>query len=216
LQELINDAETRYMDVICFKNEPDLLNIVLACSDGVLRKFEFNFSTEKLRLEAESDPPESHAFLRIAKSTERSVDFLTSSTNGKVGFWTLKSLTKLMEVSVHLSGINSLLSFPNLGIVTGGDDGAMGLISSKIRNQSSANSGHVTGIVILDEDRILTCSVDQRVSVWKVFEDREIPFQLVSQKFSHVPDLHDVVVCRKVEDVFVAVVGAGLQMFKID
>ena len=216
LQELINDAETRYMDVISFKINSDLLNIVLACSDGVLRKFEFNFSTEKLRLENESDPAESHAFLRIEKSVERNVDFLTSSTNGKVGFWTMKSLKKLKEVSVHSSGINSLLGFPNVGIVTGGDDGAMGLISTKNRIKNSVNSGHVTGIAILDEDRVLTCSVDQRVSVWKVYEDRENPFELVSQKFSHVPDLHDLIVCRKEGKVFVVVVGAGMQIFEID
>jgi hypothetical protein len=76
---------------------------------------------------------------------------------------------------VHNSGINSLLCLPEVGIFTGGDDGAVGLFvydgtsdfpRSGIRGKIGAHSSHVTGIAALDKSRIVTCSVDQRVSVW--------------------------------------------------
>ncbi len=95
------------MDVVCFEDD-DRLEIVLACSDGVLRKFGFDFSKDHLHLLMESETPETHAFLRVMKCDEP-FDILTSSTNGNVGFWTRKTLTKLKEISVHASGINSML-----------------------------------------------------------------------------------------------------------
>jgi hypothetical protein len=104
-QELINDAETRYMDVACFE-DGEQFEIVLACSDGLLRKF--GFSKDQLHLSMESQTPETHAFLRVIKCDEM-FDFLTSSTNGNIGFWTRKNLIKLKEISVHASGINSML-----------------------------------------------------------------------------------------------------------
>jgi len=200
------------MDVICLKRDQLKFNIVLACSDAILRKFVFDSSTEKLQLVSESNPPETHAFLCVSKSSEAvGFDFLTSGTDGKVKFWNLDSLAKVKEVSVHGSGINSLRSLPGLGIVTGGDDGSLGLIASEIELKKGANSGHVTGIAALDEDRVVTCSADQRVSVWKICDEK---FLLQSQRFSHVPDLQDVIVCKG-RDVFVVVVGAGMQCFKV-
>jgi hypothetical protein len=78
--------------------------------------------------------------------------------------------------------------------------------------QDCANSGHITGIAVLDNCHVLTCSVDQRVSLWKISQTAN-PFELVCQKFSHVPDLHDIVV---VDHRHVVVVGAGMQIFKIN
>jgi hypothetical protein len=109
---------------------------------------------------AESDPAEGRAFLRIAQSAGGQL--VTSNTGGKVTFWSAGTLAKLREVAVHLSGINSLLELPDTGILTGGDDGALGLVSGdEVRLQTGANSGHVTGIAVLDADRVVTCSVDQ-------------------------------------------------------
>ena len=97
------------MDVACFEDE-EQLEIILACSDGVLRKFGFAFSKDQLHLLTESETPETHAFLRIVNcDDDETFDFLTSSTNGNIGFWTRKTLTKLKEISVHASGINSML-----------------------------------------------------------------------------------------------------------
>ena len=107
--------------------------------------------------------------------------------------------------------------------------------------QNSANSGHITGMAVLDDSRVLTCSVDQRVSLWKICQPANLsqlanpsetanlsglvepsqlanPFQLVWQTFSHVPDLHDIVVHRHLSGgkVFAVVVGAGMQIFEIN
>ena len=135
-QELINDAETRYMDLVCFENEPELvLDIVLACSDAVLRKFRFDMSKDRLQLLSESHPPESHAFLRVQKCFDQisfdqiQADFVTSSTNGKVIFWNFENMSKIREVRVHKSGINSMMWLEKGTLVTGGDDGAMGCVS---------------------------------------------------------------------------------------
>ena len=124
------------MDVACFENEHELVfDIVLACSDAILRKFRFDMSQDRLKLLSESDPPESHAFLRVQKCFDKKcfeqmdVDFVTSGTNGKVMFWNLERMSKLREVSVHNSGINSLVCFEKGALVTGGDDGAMGYVS---------------------------------------------------------------------------------------
>ena len=88
--------------------------------------------------------------------------------------------------------------------------------------QNCVNSGHITGIAVLDDSSVLTCSVDQRVSLWKMSQpdnpsELANPFQLVWQTFSHVPDLHDIVVHRNLSSgqIFVVVVGAGMQTFKI-
>jgi len=65
------------MDVICLRGDRQIYQIVLACSDAVLRRFEFDLASGGLHLAAESTPPESHAFLGIVKSAN-GVDFLTS------------------------------------------------------------------------------------------------------------------------------------------
>ena len=202
------------MDVMCCKTDSQTYQIVLACSDAVLRKFQLDLGSGKLQLIAESEAPESHAFLRIQKSGN---EFVTSGTGGKLILWSLENLDKIKEFSsVHNSGINSLLSLPNVGIVTGGDDGGLGLHGPDVQTKILAHSGHVTGLAALDESHIVTCSVDQRVTVWTVDPGLTNPFKMVAQKFSHVPDLHDVVVVRGRDDrqFFVVVVGAGLQVFK--
>ena len=204
------------MDVICCKTDGQTFQIVLACSDAVLRKFRFDLASGKLQLAAESDPPETHAFLRIRKSGSGN-EFLTSGTSGKIILWSLDSLAKIKEFSsVHISGINSMLSLPNVGVVTGGDDGGLGLHGPEIRTKILAHSGHVTGIAALNEAHLVTCSVDQRVTVWAINPGLEKSFQMVAQKFSHVPDPHDVLVLngQLVGEFFVVVVGVGLQVFK--
>ena len=204
------------MDVICCKTDGQTFQIVLACSDAVLRKFRFDLASGKLQLAAESDPPETHAFLRIRKSGSGN-EFLTSGTSGKIILWSLDSLAKIKEFSsVHISGINSMLSLPNVGVVTGGDDGGLGLHGPEIRTKILAHSGHVTGIAALNEAHLVTCSVDQRVTVWSINPGLEKSFQMVAQKFSHVPDPHDVLVLngQLVGEFFVVVVGVGLQVFK--
>ena len=204
------------MVVICLERDHPNFAIVLACSDAVVRKFIYNSFTEKLQLVSESNPPDSHAFLCISKpKAANGYDFFTSSTEGKVIFWNLDNLTKVKEVSVHGSGVNSLRCLPGIGIVTGGDDGALGLLlKSKIELKTGANSGHITGIIALDGTRFITCSADQRVSIWRIHNEK---FQLEYQKFSHVPDLKDIIVCKSKlsRDVYVAVVGAGMQFFKL-
>ena len=204
------------MDVICCKTDGQTFQIVLACSDAVLRKFRFDLASGKLQLAAESDPPETHAFLRIRKSGSGN-EFLTSGTSGKIILWSLDSLAKIKEFSsVHISGINSMLSLPNVGVVTGGDDGGLGLHGPEIRTKILAHSGHVTGIAALNEAHLVTCSVDQRVTVWSINPGLEKSFQMLAQKFSHVPDPHDVLVLngQLVGEFFVVVVGVGLQVFK--
>ncbi len=68
-------------------------------------------------------------------------------------------------------------------------------------------------------DRIFTCSVDQRVSLWKISSSdvggEKNVFELIWQSFSNVPDLHDMVTLKKLDHVFVVVVGAGMQIFKL-
>ena len=109
-----------------------------------------------------------------------------------------------------------MLSLPNVGVVTGGDDGGLGLHGPEIRTKILAHSGHVTGIAALNEAHLVTCSVDQRVTVWAINPGLEKSFQMVAQKFSHVPDPHDVLVLngQHVGEFFVVVVGVGLQVFK--
>merc|ERR1712213_83461 len=69
---LIPDAETRYMDLdVRLKggdssgNDPICLEIVVACSDGVIRLFEFDSFTGSLQLFWESEE-HSHALQRVA------------------------------------------------------------------------------------------------------------------------------------------------------
>ena len=69
---MISDAEPRYMDLdVRLKggdssgNDPICLEIVVACSDGVIRMFRFDSSTGNLQLFWESEE-HSHALQRVA------------------------------------------------------------------------------------------------------------------------------------------------------
>ena len=86
---------------------------------------------------------------------------------------------------------------------------------------SHANT-KIKNIISFCSDRIFTCSVDQRVSLWKIHpsdvgagEDKN-RFELIWQSFCNVPDLHDMVVVKSLDDVCVVVVGAGMQIFKLN
>ena len=83
-------------------------------------------------------------------------------------------------------------------------------------------STKINNVISFCSDRIFTCSVDQRVSLWKIppsdvgaGEDKN-RFELIWQSFSNVPDLHDMVVVKNLDDVCVIVVGAGMQIFKLN
>jgi hypothetical protein len=79
-----------------------------------------------------------------------------------------------------------------------------------------AHSAHVTGLLRCG-DYLVSSSVDQRVSVWKMDSSNpENPLVLVSQRFIHVPDVHDMTIYHtKAGQSILFIVGAGIQLFEI-
>lgn len=72
-QIMINDAETRYMDVTIIKSNAENISVLTAGSDGVIRKFMYDIVTDRLELDEESQLCESHAFLKIASCEGRKI-----------------------------------------------------------------------------------------------------------------------------------------------
>jgi WD40 repeat protein len=216
--DLIDDTETRYMSVqgqFQLDNNKVIV-IVTACSDGVLRIINFDIATRHFNLVHEGQV-QSHAILKVLVHEE--LGMITANTIGQLTLWDSNCDDKVKQINlVHQSGINvfSLNSNDQL-LVSGGDDCALTVSdlnqSLIVARKPDAHAAQVTGVHFLNNDHFVSCSVDQRLSLWKIFNDAS-EIQHVAQVFSHVPDIQDMAVWRDDHNkTYACLVGNGLEIF---
>jgi len=245
---LIPDAETRYMDLdVRLKggdssgNDPICLEIVVACSDGVIRLFEFDSFTGNLQLFWESEE-HSHALQRVAFAAPSCVSLgishgtaIYAATDGFIRILSTHGETRSISEAAHPhnSGVNAW-DFWGRFLITGGDDGAISITDlknpvSQVYNFPGRHSAQIAGLRALPcrksslqssvaSDRsdfsIVTASVDQRITLWSVTNCGQ-ELSKVHEALSHVGQIQSMTAWTSSEDLFVCDVGVGAQLFKI-
>ena len=215
---MIDDTETRYLSVQV-RVVDELLEILTACSDGVLRvwKWEIN-SDKKVTLVAETEVMD-NATLKVAWHED---GFLAADTLGNITFWTLPDLSPKWKLpKLHENGINALCVDSGRIAFTGGDDGSItisDLKEQKIRQTiPQCSAAHITGIKTVDIKNLISVSVDQRITRWKIHNEDDGYISILHQGFSSVPDIHDMVAWRKKsnncdDQTYLAIVGNGIEI----
>ena len=210
--EMIFDTETRYLSVQIRKkaDSEKELEIATACSDGVLRIWQWSYGSKKIHLETESE--ELHNIcLKILWFND---GLVAADTVGNLSFWTLQQdlLLKSEIKALHKNGINAICIGENDKCFTGGDDGNIRVSNleswKKEYEIDSIGAAHVTGLVLSDK-YVISCSIDQRVTWWTMDGEEKLKFQ--DQKLSHVPDIHDMVIWKNGDQNIITVVGNGIE-----
>ncbi|GFY63366.1 WD repeat-containing protein 6 [Trichonephila inaurata madagascariensis] len=206
------DPQTRLMDVsICISEKHELSSgkymISTACSDSYFRIYTFDINTRELSLCYNLYHGE-HCILKLSQVlitnySNKNVIFVTGATDGNIKFVSHKSFKN------HQSGINALdvkfISGSNWLIGSAGDDNALTLSLLNLVTFSSrdikcdeiysgyvynAHASQITGIKILDENIVVTASIDQRINFWTWnFTEDQLIVDLLLSKISLIPDI---------------------------
>ena len=120
--DMIDDTETRYLSVQARLVSHQVLEILTACSDGVLRLWNWIVDSKVVDLVGQTEVMD-NAILKIAWHLE---GFIATDTLGNITYWS-DDLTPVWKLcKLHENGINSLSIDSKEGIVfTGGDDGTI-------------------------------------------------------------------------------------------
>ncbi|XP_062978157.1 tRNA (34-2'-O)-methyltransferase regulator WDR6 [Elgaria multicarinata webbii] len=143
--------------------------------------------------------------------------------------------TPVLTVQAHSCGVNSLLVQESADghflVASGSDDGSISLsviaviAESAVDQEAAAGTGirvlskysrlcahaaHVTGLQFLHPDHLLSVSVDQRLTLWRLGEDR---LSFVCSRFCHVADVA-ALACWEAEERSYrsAICGQGLEV----
>ncbi|KAF9977384.1 WD repeat-containing protein 6 [Actinomortierella ambigua] len=146
----------------------------------------------------------------------------------------------LLEVTVHMSGINSLHVRNNgegaLVVVSGGDDNALAvtriqavwdrssqkIVISDARVASREDLAHgaaIQGVNMLDERTVVSTSQDQMLTTWDLTAQADHGLEVLKKResvFVHVPDpsTMDILNSQNPSVNFVAIAGIGAQIFE--
>lgn len=204
------NPETRIMDVDYINNE-DNFTIFAGCSDAYVRVFVYR-ADKTFTLINESK----HLETCILKTTcinfmQRDI-LITCSTRGEVAFWDASDVDKgdifepFFVTKTNKSGINSFVTtnLPDdkLLIGTGGDDNALhinvltfpdclDLTSMQVLHSLVLDRHHssaITGLCLVG-DFVLSASIDQRISLYRLKVTDRIECDFVYQTFSDVADI---------------------------
>ncbi|KAI8899865.1 quinon protein alcohol dehydrogenase-like superfamily [Globomyces pollinis-pini] len=160
--------------------------------------------------------------LSVTIGNHNRILLFTAGTDGKVILWDISEnkLQSVSEWTPHQSGIKALSVAEKNGtifVLSGGDDNAIVLTTINLQSLSSScveldtiriENGHsssITGCAITKNLQIITCSIDQRLSV------RNMDLQLLSETYIDIADVSDLSILSD----FICVVGFGMQIFKI-
>ena len=216
--DVIHDTEVRYMDIDIRASREKGLVVIAACSDGVLRLLSVSQDLSTVTLLDESCRVD-HCFLKVTPRDMHTV--VSTSTDGISRLWTLEDSTLGFKsaVTTSQSGCNALLSWDGDTILTGGDDGSITVSSFSSAGKSTIfprlHSSHVTGLSVVDQ-HVISCSVDQRIAIWKIDGADMSSVVLVDQLCTDVADIQAMTAWRPVRDegALIAVGGEGLAIYK--
>ena len=218
--DVIHDTEVRYMDIdIRASREKEKgLVVIAACSDGILRLLSVSQDLSTVTLLDESCRVD-HCFLKVTPGDMYTM--VSTSTDGISRLWTLEDSTLAFKsaVTTSQSGCNALLSCDGDTILTGGDDGSITISSFSSAGKSTIfprlHSSHVTGLSMVDQ-HVISCSVDQRIAIWKFDGADMSSVVLVDQLCTDVADIQAMTVWRPERDggALIAVGGEGLAIYK--
>lgn len=207
------DPETRIMDADISIIDENVFFIITGCSDGVLRIFNLeNVSKPDMKLIKEIRHHKTcilktHIFKFLNKNI-----LATTSTRGEVVFWDIKTdytdIDVIFEMKTNKSGINSIdvkiMNETQFLLATGGDDNGIHLNVLEIQNNDlksmkvvhhwSGDKFHcsqITGLKLID-DLMVTTSIDQRITLFKVFIEIKINCEFISQCFSDIADIQGI------------------------
>ena len=174
------------MDVEIIKMNANEFLICFVCSDGLIRLFNFNLTTNKLNL-LNNKYEHSNCYLCIKYLKLKSNAYLLcSGTDGQIQIW--KFVENKDEIfllhkleSIHQSGVNSFdiwhLIENKILIASVGDDTSVciteleiePLIESKhvsIIKKEMANASSIASVKFLNRKTFVTISKDQRLLLW--------------------------------------------------
>ncbi|XP_069822872.1 tRNA (34-2'-O)-methyltransferase regulator WDR6 [Dendropsophus ebraccatus] len=260
------DPETRYLSITTVDEIPESMKpvsscvyLAAACSDGSVRFFVMNESSQQMILVAESFYHQRcvlkvETFVHTSGSNTR-VMLCSAATDGCIAFWDVSGTISCAEmklenwntdcavqdlgpvcftVSTHQCGINSLcVRMTKDGqylVASGGDDNSISVRwlildgssqddqrgNFQIVRSASANSAHaahVTGLRILQDDLLVSASVDQRLTLWNLGDNR---LQHVVTRFCHVADVSELDCWTCDKGHLCVLCGQGLEIVKCE
>lgn len=183
-QHIDFDPETRFMSMAVYEHDaaPATWWLIVACSDGLIRRFVYDDRASTIALD--SAVLYGRCILHVHRLHSKSTDddvLLSMATDGRIVFWQLNAFgteKPFYELTHHDSGINSYDVLTeddgSVHIATGGDDQSVVISRVKVHGRSVnvektvrfpyAHTAQVNGVRFRPFERALySVSVDQMV-----------------------------------------------------
>ncbi|XP_313842.6 tRNA (34-2'-O)-methyltransferase regulator WDR6 [Anopheles gambiae] len=175
------DPETKFMCAAFLTND----RIVFGCSDGFVRIFQLSTTDGQFSVSLTGETFYGRCILKMISIDidEKSI-FITMATDGYLCFWDASCPTEpIFRHRHHTSGVNAVdvkqIGAGKLVFVTGGDDQSVtiSLLEMKKSNEKLQvrvlkhlseqymHTAQVTGLKLLDNDKMISVGVDQRLFV---------------------------------------------------
>ncbi|KFB53646.1 AGAP004545-PA-like protein [Anopheles sinensis] len=175
------DPETKFMCATFIGSE----RIVFGCSDGFLRVYNINSTNDQWSLEPVCETFYGRCILKVISVVMHGKSlFITMATDGYLCFWDASNTVEpFYRHRLHSSGINSVdfkcVNSDMLQFATGGDDQSLAVSLFKITLvedkfqvelihslcENYLHTAQVTGIKLLDDDKVVSVGIDQRIYV---------------------------------------------------
>ncbi|KAJ7317115.1 hypothetical protein JRQ81_003277 [Phrynocephalus forsythii] len=166
------------------------------------------------------------------------LDLVTQAVKAEGGERKVLDLgTWLLTIQAHSCGVNSLQVHKMAGgrflVASGSDDGSISVSDIEVSDESivdgeapakmgvrvlrtfsrpCAHAAHVTGVRLLRPDLLLSASVDQRLTLWRLSEEG---LSFVCSKFCHVADVAALECWEGEGPTYYSVIcGQGLQVLR--
>uniref|UniRef100_A0A182RE01 tRNA (34-2'-O)-methyltransferase regulator WDR6 n=1 Tax=Anopheles funestus TaxID=62324 RepID=A0A182RE01_ANOFN len=177
------DPETKFMCAAFLSND----RIVFGCSDGFIRIYQLSFPDDQVTLSVQTEIFYGRCILKMINVDVhgRSI-FVSMATDGLLCFWDTSCANEpFYRHRHHSSGVNAVdvkqLDMEKFVFATGGDDQSVTVSLLEITNREGKphvrvleqlcekylHTAQVTGLKLLDNERMITVGVDQRVYVTK-------------------------------------------------
>ncbi|XP_055955530.1 WD repeat-containing protein 6 [Patella vulgata] len=142
---------------------------------------------------------------------------------------TVQDWQPCFTIKCHQSGINSIdilsVSDSEYLLASGGDDNSLTVHKLILLHKTSpiqfqvvktgsevtAHAAQITGVKILSPDKLLTVSVDQRMTIWSVTEtNTDIKLKYNDREFINVSDVANIDVWKFNDNIYYGICGDGL------